>query len=389
MAAALRATGIAMSGAVQNPSLLPSGAIPSLDGVRAVAVTLVFAAHSGLEKIVPGGLGVTIFFVLSGYLISTLMRIDYAAERRVDYRAFYLRRFLRLMPPLVIVVLLTVIAALFSIVDPFTPGGLFSVLFYYGNYFVIAHDFQGVPAGVSVVWSLAVEEHYYLFYPPLAALLLRTGRVGTSAGTLGLLCLAVLGWRCWLATHGASENYLTMATDTRIDAILVGCLMALWCNPWLDARPHENPVRDAALIALSFAALIFSLLYRDEFFRMTFRYVLQSCAVAVLLYFAVAHAKAWPFRWLNARPLVYIGAISYTVYLSHHIIIEALARHYPELNEIVAALVAVLLTLAVAEPMRRFVEQPCAKIRKRLHKRLRRVDESVSAVPQAAPGSSL
>src|SRR5712672_2112681 len=154
-----------------HPQMTSSGAIPSLDGVRAVAVGLVFFAHSGLEKIVPGGLGVTIFFVLSGYLISTLMRIEYAAERKIDYRGFYLRRFLRLMPPLAVVVLLTSVFAAFALIDEFTPNGLFSVLFYYSNYFVIAHDFHGLPAGASVVWSLAVEEHYYLLYPPLAALL--------------------------------------------------------------------------------------------------------------------------------------------------------------------------------------------------------------------------
>jgi peptidoglycan/LPS O-acetylase OafA/YrhL len=76
-----------------------SGNIPSLDGIRAIAVCVVFFAHSGLEHLIPGGLGVTIFFVLSGYLISTLMRMEHAASGALDFRAFYLRRLLRLMPP--------------------------------------------------------------------------------------------------------------------------------------------------------------------------------------------------------------------------------------------------------------------------------------------------
>ncbi|MBC7982781.1 MAG: acyltransferase [Candidatus Obscuribacterales bacterium] len=350
-------------------SQMPAGPIPSLDGIRALAVSLVFFAHSGLDHIVPGGLGVTIFFVLSGYLISTLMRIEFAATHRIDYRGFYLRRFLRLMPPLFIVVALAGVLSTLSIIDgAFSTQGFWSVLLYFGNYFVIAHDFGGLPAGLGVVWSLAVEEHYYLFYPPLAALLLRTGRVGLSAKFLLTLCLAVLAWRCWLVMHGAAEEYLTMATDTRVDSILVGCLLALWRNPWIDAALTPNPVRDWFLIGLSTAVLLFTLIYRDDFFRLTYRYSLQSLAVVPLLYFAVAKAKQAPFCWLNAKPLVYIGTISYTVYLTHHAIFLMIEKHWPEVGWLVTTFATILITLAIAEPMRRWVELPCARLRKRLHK---------------------
>ncbi len=358
--------------------------IPSLDGIRAVAVSLVFFAHSGLEGIVPGGLGVTIFFVLSGYLISTLLRIEYAAADRIHYRNFYLRRLLRLMPPLVIVVMLAALLSAFAVVEPFTLNGLLSVLFYYGNYFVIAHNFHGVPDGMSVVWSLAVEEHYYLLYPPLAALLLRIGRVGTSVSVLTALCIGVLAWRCWLALHGASADYIAMATDTRIDAILIGCLLALCRNPWLDAR-KDNPTMASALIVGSAAALLFTLVYRDEFFRMTFRYALQSAAIAVLLYFAIARAERTPFRWLNNRALVYIGTISYTVYLVHHLVIQLIGRHFPQLGWFIATPTAILATLAVAEPMRRFVEKPCAHFRKRLHRHSPSNKEAMQIFSKAAP----
>jgi peptidoglycan/LPS O-acetylase OafA/YrhL len=352
------------------PHSTPRGAIPSLDGIRALAVALVFLAHNDLENVIPGGLGVTVFFVLSGYLISTLMRTEYATTRALDYRGFYLRRFLRLMPPLVCVVALVGLLAAFAVVDgAFSVGGLLAVLFYYGNYFVIANDFDGLPAGVGVVWSLAVEEHYYLFYPPLAAVLLRSGRMGLSAGVLLALCALVLGWRCWLVWHGASVAHLTMATDTRVDAILVGCLMALWRNPWLDPVPVANTRRDTWVVAVCVAVLLLTLVYRDELFRLTVRYTLQSAAVAPLIYLAVARAQRWPFRWLNAKPLVYLGTISYTVYLSHHVILLLVAKHWPQLGWLAATLLAIALTLAVAEPMRRWVEEPCARLRKRLHRR--------------------
>jgi peptidoglycan/LPS O-acetylase OafA/YrhL len=348
-----------------------TGAIPSLDGIRAVAVSLVFFAHDGLDELIPGGLGVTVFFVLSGYLITTLMRIEHARSGGISYRGFYLRRLLRLMPPLLIVVAAAATLAAASVIDgAFTSGGLFSVLFYFGNYYVVAHDFHGMPAGLGVVWSLAIEEHYYLLYPPLAALALRAGRAGLSVAVLSVFCAAVLAWRYWLVFHGASEAYLTMATDTRVDAILVGCLMALARNPWLDPVPAPNALKDWGVAAACVAVLFVTLLYRDETFRLTARYTLQSLAIAPLIYLAVARADRLPFRWLNARPLVYIGTISYTIYLSHHLILSGLARHWPQLGWIGLTLVGAVLTLAVAEPMRRWVEQPCAALRKRLHRKL-------------------
>jgi peptidoglycan/LPS O-acetylase OafA/YrhL len=288
----------------------------------------------------------------------------------LDYRGFYLRRFLRLMPPLVCVVALVGILVAFGAIDgAFSVGGLFAVLFYYGNYFVITYDYNGLPAGVGVVWSLAVEEHYYFFYPPLAAVLLRSGRMGLSATVLLALCALVLGWRCWLVWHGADAAHLTMATDTRVDSILIGCLMALWRNPWLDPVPAADTRRDALVAAACIVVLLLTLVYRDEFFRLTVRYTLQSAAVAPLIYLAVARAERWPFRWLNTKPLVYLGTISYTVYLVHHVILLLVAKHWPQLDWFTATLLAIALTLGVAEPMRRWVEQPCARLRKRLHGR--------------------
>ncbi|MGB5082052.1 MAG: acyltransferase [Burkholderiales bacterium] len=347
-----------------------AGAIPSLDGIRAVAVSLVFFAHDGFDNLIPGGLGVTIFFVLSGYLITTLMRIEHARSGRISFRAFYLRRLLRLMPPLFIVVAAAGFLAAVSIIDGgFTSGGLLSALFYLGNYHVIANDYHGMPAGIGVIWSLAIEEHYYLLYPPLAVLLLRFGRVGLSVIALATLCAAVLAWRYWLVFHGGSEAYLTMATDTRVDAILVGCLMALLRNPWLDPVPAPRTLTDWGIAGACVAVLLGTLLYRDEVFRLTARYTLQSLAIAPLIYLAVARADRLPFRWLNARPVAYIGTISYTIYLSHHVILLGLAKHWPQLGWLWLTLAGAVLTLAVAEPVRRWVEQPCAALRRRLHRK--------------------
>lgn len=363
-----------------------TGMIPSLDGIRAVAVTLVFLAHSGFDHVVPGGLGVTIFFVLSGYLITTLMRIEHNRTGAIDYRNFYLRRLLRLMPPLLIVTAVAGLLAAFAVIDGgFTLGGLFAAVFYFGNYFAIAQDFHGMPAGLGVIWSLAIEEHYYLFYPPLAALLLRFAQVSWSVILLTTLCAIVLAWRFWLVAQGSSEAYLTMATDTRIDAILIGCLMALRFNPVLDRIPAARARTDWAIVAACIAVLIGTLLYRDDTFRLTARYTLQSLAIAPLIYLAVARSERLPFRWLNAAPLVYIGTISYTIYLFHHIVLLGIAKHWPQLHWIGLMLAGAAVTLAVAEPMRRWVDTPFARLRKILHRKSAARAPASTLVPTGMP----
>ena len=325
---------------VSTASAQPGGSIPGLDGVRALAVSIVFLAHAGLEKLVPGGLGVTVFFVLSGYLITTLMLREIGERGGLDLPAFYLRRLLRLMPPLIIVVAAAALASRCGWIDgEFTPGGLSAALFYWGNYFVIAHDFHGLPAGLGVLWSLAVEEHYYLVYPFLLPPLLRALGPRRAAGVLLGLCGAVLAWRCGLYAMHASEDYLTMATDARIDAILCGGVLALARNP-LTAR-NACGWRTRLLLPLGCAALLLgSLLLRDPWFLQTLRFSVQSAAVAGLLYAAVAGAATPAFRWLSSRPMAYLGTLSYSIYLCHHVLLYGVARQLPGLGAFGAALLA-------------------------------------------------
>lgn len=361
--------------------------IPGLNGIRALAVLLVFFAHSGLDAIVPGGLGVTVFFVLSGFLITTLMRMEQQRSGGIHFRSFYLRRVVRLMPPLLVIVALAVLASELGLIQGrFTPLGLLSVLFYFGNYHVIAQDFSGIPQGMGVTWSLAVEEHYYLIYPPLAALLLRIDRRNLSAAVLGALVVAVMMWRLWLYEQGVGENYLGMATDTRIDAILIGCVLAVLRNPWIDPLPPPRPLLEAGLALGCCALLLFTLLYRDNEFRLTLRYTVQSLAIAPLLWLAVARADSVWVRWLNARPLVYLGTVSYTLYLSHQMILLALEHHFPQAGWATTTTIGALLTLLACEAMRRGVEEPCAALRRRLHRRALAVRTPEAAATTAIAG---
>jgi peptidoglycan/LPS O-acetylase OafA/YrhL len=366
----------------QNTGTSPD-VIASLDGIRAVAIGLVFLAHGGLSDIVPGGLGVTLFFVLSGYLITTLMRVEFADTGSLDLPAFYLRRLLRLMPPLLVVLLFALLLHWTGLVQAApTPAGVASVIFYFGNYFAIFHQFKGMPDGLGITWSLAVEEHFYIVFPVLALLLLRFRRAA-SVIPLVILCAAILAWRCWLVAHGASDDRIYMATDTRIDAILTGCVMALLCNPVLDPVPSRVRQYTGAICVAALAVLVGTLLYRNQYFRETYRYTIQGVAVAPLIYLAVVQSRIAAFRWLNAGPVVYLGKISYTVYLAHQACLFFINEHWPRLGEVATMVATALLVLAIAVPMRHWVEIPFARIRKRLHQRRQAKGPKIVAMAQA------
>ncbi len=214
--------------------------IPSLDGIRAVSITIVLLSHAGLGYIIPGGLGVTIFFFLSGFLITTLLNNEYDYSGRIHYTKFFIRRFLRLFPPLIITLIVVYSLSFIGIVDGEPSLSSFlSQMFYLANYHTIFHWSGGTPQGLGILWSLAVEEHFYLFFPILLYFLLHNiGKKNTSYFIL-TICLIVLAWRFYLIVFEFKPSIRTYyATDTRIDSILFGCLLSLTFNPSTPPLTH-------------------------------------------------------------------------------------------------------------------------------------------------------
>ena len=206
---------------------------------------VVFLGHAGLGAIVPGYFGLTLFFFLSGYLITTLMRIEFDRTGTVRLRQFYLRRVLRIFPPFYLVLaiawLLTTLG-IFAEPRP-TVQGMLSQALHFTNYYIVAHGWwEGLASGTWVYWSLAVEEHFYLFFPLLYLLLRRrfsTGRQQMFA--LLTICALVLVWRFVLVfALDAPKDRTYVATDTRIDSILFGCILAVWSNPFLDSATIDG-----------------------------------------------------------------------------------------------------------------------------------------------------
>jgi len=269
------------------------------------------------------------------------------------------------MPPLLLVVALSLsLTAVDGSGPPPTLGGIASVIFYFSNYFSIVVG-NGIPDGLGVTWSLAVEEHFYIVFPLAAVLLLKSTR-RTAAAMLAILCLAILAWRCWLLAHGAAIGRIYMGTDTRIDSILLGCAMALACNPVLDPVPEPVRRHAGSIGAAAIAVLLGTLFLRGEYFRWTYRFSVQSLAFAPLIYLAVALPRHAAFRWLNWTPLTYLGRISYTIYLAHETCLIFVNQHWPGLGMVPSMAATAVFAFAIAVPMRLCVEIPFARIRRRL-----------------------
>ena len=343
--------------------------IASLDGIRAVSFLLVFLAHSGLENVVPGGLGVTTFFFLSGFLITTLMRQELAQTGQVNFKQFYLRRVLRILPPFYTVLVFSALLSSLGVLDgPPQARPLLAQALHFANYWAVRHGTEGEVAGTGVYWSLAVEEHFYLLFPAIFVLLhrwLRTPRA--RALTLWAACLFILAWRCALVYGaGTAPDRTYMASDTRFDSILFGCALALVGNPALDSQTEASRARWLRVfLPMGLLLMLGSLLLRDPRFRETFRYSLQGLALYPFFICAVRNPDWGPFRLLNNRLVRRVGALSYSLYLFHHVVLFGVRRWVP-VHPVFQSIVALCISLLLSEAIWRAIEKPCARLRKRL-----------------------
>lgn len=359
--------------------------IPSLDGLRALSVLIVLVAHAGYGGIVPGGLGVTIFFFLSGYLITTLLVAEHDRTGGISIAHFYIRRFFRLMPPL----LLTLAVAYTLTWAGKLPGGIstngfLAQIFYFANYYSIFFDpGNTIPGGTGILWSLAVEEHFYLVFPAVMTLLLPSRLSRRSiAVVFALSCLATLMWRCHLVTLPNFDAVRTYyASDTRIDSIMYGCILALAFNPIPVTVVHptkldRNPpitAADWSLLAAAILALFATLVYRSPVFRETARYSLQGLALMPIFYYAIRNASSFPFHLLNNPVIAKLGVYSYAIYLIHYVVIQAVEANtpWPDLPRPAMILTALAISVAYAAAIDRWIDPYFRALRRQFRSRSR------------------
>lgn len=341
-----------------------AGYIPSLDGLRAISIAVVFFAHAGLSPLIPGGFGVTVFFFLSGYLITALLLREWRAHGSIALGAFYLRRVVRLGPPL----LITLAAASALVLAGYAKGDLdpltiTSQIFFFYNYLSLFSEGISV-AGLQILWSLSVEEHFYLFYPFLF-IAMASGRLGIRS--LVVLVLLALAWRCvrfFMLGDGVWAIYVS--TDTRFDSMLYGCLLAQLEGKRLAER-WLTPKLMYPLLALSAVALLASFAIQAPAFQGTLRYTIQGLALMPVFYYAVNYSNGWLFRPLNWKAVRRVGQYSYTLYLIHYVIIRAMEFNGMDKgNSLVFIPTAMILSLAYAALVYQWAEKPLKPLRARL-----------------------
>lgn len=354
-------------------STTPTGfRIPGLDGLRAFAVFTVFVGHAGLRFVIGAGSGVTVFFFLSGYLITTLLRRERAKTGTISLRDFYLRRVLRIFPPMYIFVAFASIITVAGLVAGHLYGyGYLSALAYITNFVEIWGTPHHLIPGAGLLWSLAIEEHFYLVFPPLyLAMTKRLSRRWQSVVLLSL-CLLTMAWRMVLVLgFGDGYNRTYYGTDTRADSLLAGCLLAIALNPVLDPVPERvarwlrNPRREIAAF-LGGCLLIAGGEHLAARPAAMFESTIQLTGLFIAFFIILRNPKSLMGRLLELRPVVRLGVLSYSFYLFHGVIIEVFQQK-TGLSPIEIALVVFVITWVICEAVNQAVEQPAARLRRRL-----------------------
>lgn len=330
---------------------------PVLDGFRALAILIVVLSHAGLGKFVPGGFGVTIFFFLSGYLITSLLRVEAANTGKIDIGAFYVRRTVRIFPPLYItgalVAALCALGALDSVINARSVvlDGVF--LTNYGN--LAQADFRH-PLPMPL-WSLDVEEHFYLIFSAVFAFVLVRMEPAKAALWCAVACGVILAIRCANAMLLPDFGLNYYWSHTRMDSILFGCVLAMWNNPAIDQDAWKPNVWH---VGAASATLALCLVIRSDVFRETIRYSLQGAALFVL-FAAALQDRGFASRLLGSTPLRWIALISYTLYLVHLPALLILYKYHVPGAEVIGIAASILYATA----MYWAVEKPLGEWRRR------------------------
>ncbi|MCW5313374.1 acyltransferase family protein [Nostoc sp. KVJ3] len=341
--------------------------IPSLDGIRTIAFLIVFLSHAGLAKVFPGSFGVTIFFFLSGYLITTLLRLEYDRYENIDLKFFYLRRILRIWPSFYLVLGLGAGLTLLELLPgKIIPAAFIAQFLHYTNYYGIFFG-GGMAAGSWVYWSLAVEEHFYLLFP-LFYLLLRKLRITPRMQMLIFwgLCLAVLLWRCVLFYgFSVSEGRILCSTDTRVDSILFGCALAVSGNPILDTQDYSNKLWKYFFLPLGIIVILLTCLSRSFEFRQTIRFTIQGIALYPIFITAIRFPNWGFFTVLNLKWVRFVGILSYSLYLVHYSVLFLIWKYFPQLDKVFQAGIGLLISFTLAYLIYQFIEFPFGRLRKK------------------------
>ena len=346
--------------------------ITGLDGIRAIAVIMVLAYHLKLALFKSGFLGVTVFFVLSGYLITGILISEVEEEGTIDLKNFWLRRIRRLVPAVMsmAVVIIFVSAVVNRVI--FTKGCkdfLASVLGF-NNWWQIFNkvsyfEAAGVPSPFTHCWSLAIETQFYLIYPLILLGIYKLAKSGGEgrakrgllfAGVTLLLALISVILMIVLFDPQQDASRVYYGTDTRAFSLLFGALLAILWEYQMVPRRLSASV-NMVLGSVSFAALLVMTIAINGSSNFWYRGgQFFGTILTVLMVYAVSGRKTWLSRFLSNPVLKWIGDRSYSIYLWHYPIILLISKGIKASWWI--TLIEIVLSVVLAELSYRFIETP-------------------------------
>ncbi|MBC2313741.1 acetyltransferase [Listeria welshimeri] len=347
--------------------------VPSIDGLRALAVIAVIAYHLNFSWAKGGFIGVDIFFVLSGYLITNILLTQWEKNQTLQLKQFWLRRFRRLIPAAyVMIVVVVIFSVLFhSEILKNLRGDAIASFFYVSNWWFIFHnvsyfDSFGMPSPLKNLWSLAIEEQFYLIWPVFLLVFLRWVKNPKLLLkiVIGLGLLSAI-WMTILYVPGTDPSRVYYGTDTRLFDLLSGCALAfVW--PFNRLSPNIPKRSKAALniagtISILFFFLITALVseYQPFLYRGGLLFVAIMGAVMIA---TIAHPASYLSKIFSFKPLRWIGTRSYGIYLWHYPIIT-LTTPVLEIGQpsIWRSILQVAATFIIAELSFRYIETPIRK----------------------------
>jgi peptidoglycan/LPS O-acetylase OafA/YrhL len=346
---------------------------PALDGLRGVAVVAVLLFHGGVAWATGGYLGVDVFFVLSGFLITSLLVTERQRSGRISIAGFYGRRLRRLVPAMAAMLVGVAIYARWLAPAWQLPdiwGDLRATVGYYANWrFVLEDrgyfDAFAAPSPLTHTWSLAVEEQWYLLWPVLVAVLLRRSPEGDRRLTAPILVTAVLClgsalWCAMLATPTGDPSRVHYGTDTRAQQLLAGAVLAMLCHRagrWTVGDALRRPLDVAGLAGLGWVLWLSSTIDEGTAWLYEGGLLAVSVAVAVVILAAV-QPSGLVRSVLSLRPLRAAGLVSYGLYLYHYPIYVVLSAERTGLHGDALLALRLALTAGVATASYYLLERP-------------------------------
>lgn len=347
--------------------------VPSIDGLRALAVLAVIAYHLNFSWAKGGFIGVDIFFVLSGYLITNILLTQWETKNTIDLKQFWLRRIRRLFPAAYLMIICVVIFAVLFNRDLLhnLRGDSIASFFYVSNWWFIFHnvsyfDSFGVPSPLKNLWSLAIEEQFYLIWPLFLYGFLRFIKnpkwLLRVIIVLALLSAILMGI---LYTPGSDPSRVYYGTDTRLFDLLSGCALAfLWpfnrLSPKIPAKSRLTLNVAGSISVILFFVFVYFL---NEYQTFLYRGGLFLVALlGVVMIATISHPSCYLSRVFSLKPLRWIGTRSYGIYLWHYPIIT-LTTPVTEIGQpsILRPVLQVAATFIIAELSYRYLETPIRK----------------------------